>query len=164
MQALVDLYRHNAWANERVFALAEDLESRVLDAHAPGTRDTVKGTLAHLARVEDLYLTMIRGQPRSSVEPYETYAMRDLAWLRRQLQQVSQGFVAFITSATPEAVARPLEMPVFNFPVTARDGLLQVLTHSSQHRAQVLSWLSAQGVATPDLDYVLMLREQRSDS
>jgi hypothetical protein len=49
-------------------------------------------------------------------------------------------------------------------PVTARDGLLQVLTHSSQHRAQVLSWLSAQGVPTPDLDYVVMLVQQRGGS
>jgi hypothetical protein len=47
---------------------------------------------------------------------------------------------------------------------TARDGLLQVLTHSSQHRSQVLSWLSAQGVRTPDLDYVVMLGEQRGMS
>jgi uncharacterized damage-inducible protein DinB len=43
--------------------------------------------------------------------------------------------------------------------MTCRDGLLHVLTHSAQHRSQVLSWLSTQGLATPDLDYVLMLRE-----
>jgi uncharacterized damage-inducible protein DinB len=43
--------------------------------------------------------------------------------------------------------------------VTVRDGLLQVLSHSAQHRSQVLSWLSSQGVETPDLDYVLMLQE-----
>jgi uncharacterized damage-inducible protein DinB len=55
-------------------------------------------------------------------------------------------------------------MPALNVPVTARDGLLQVLTHSSQHRSQVLSWLSAHGISTPDLDYVLMLREQRGGS
>jgi uncharacterized damage-inducible protein DinB len=164
MRDLVDLYRHNAWANEQVFGLVLDAEHRFQDADAPGTRDTVKGTLAHLARVEYLYLTMIEGKPRSSVEPYEAYAARDLAWMRQHLRQLSERFIAFIESASPEALARPLEMPVFDFPITARDGLLQVLTHSSQHRAQVLSWLSAQGVATPDLDYVLMLRERQSGS
>jgi uncharacterized damage-inducible protein DinB len=55
-----------------------------------------------------------------------------------------------------------LNVPWFTFQVTAREGLWQVLTHSAQHRSQVLSWLSAQGVETPDLDYVLMLREERA--
>ena len=164
MQELIDLYRHNAWANERVFALAQDVDARLLEADAPGTRGTVKGTLAHLARVEYLYLTMIQGKPRASVASPADYEAHDLAWMRRHLHDIRAGFVLAIESATPEALARRLDIPVLHFPVTARDGLLQVLTHSSQHRAQVLSWLSAQGVPTPDLDYVLMLGEQRGGS
>jgi uncharacterized damage-inducible protein DinB len=164
MQELIDLYRHNAWANERVFALAQDVDARLLEADAPGTRGTITGTLAHLARVESLYLTMIEGKPRASIESYEDYAAHDLAWMRRHLHDVNQDFVRAIESATPQALARQLDIPVLSFPVTAYDGLLQVLTHSSQHRAQVLSWLSAQGVPTPDLDYVLMLGEQRGGS
>ena len=163
MQELIDLYRHNAWANERVFALAQDLKAGLLEANAPGTRDTVRGTLAHLARVEYLYLTMIQGKPRASVESPEAYAAHDLAWMRRHLQEISAGFVRAIETATPDVLARRLDLAV-KAPVTARDGLLQVLTHSSQHRSQVLSWLSAQGVSTPDLDYVLMLGEQRAES
>ena len=164
MQELIDLYRHNAWANERVFALAQDLKAGLLEANAPGTRDTVRGTLAHLARVEYLYLTMIEGKPRASVESPEAYAAHDLAWMRRHLQEIGAGFVRAIETATPEVLERRLDLPVLRYPVTARDGLLQVLTHSSQHRSQVLSWLSAQGVSTPDLDYVLMLDEQRAES
>ena len=163
MQELIDLYRHNAWANERVFALAQDMEASLLEAGAPGTRDTVKGTLAHLARVEYLYLTMIQGKPRESVEPREDYEAHDLAWMRRHLQEIGEEFVRVIETATPDVLARRLDIAV-KFPVTARDGLLQVLTHSSQHRSQVLSWLSTQGIPTPDLDYVLMLGEQRGGS
>ena len=163
MQELIDLYRHNAWANDRVFALAQDVDARLLEAEAPGTRGTVKGTLTHLVRVEDLYLAMIEGKPRASVEAYDEYEAHGLAWMRRHLQDTAEGFVRAIESATPETLARRLDIAV-KAPVTARDGLLQVLTHSSQHRSQVLSWLSAQGMPTPDLDYVLMLGEQRADS
>ncbi len=46
MQELIDLYRHNTWANERVFAVAQDVDAGLLEAEAPGTRDTVRGTLA----------------------------------------------------------------------------------------------------------------------
>jgi uncharacterized damage-inducible protein DinB len=163
MQELIDLYRHNAWANQRVFALAQDLEASLLEADAPGTCDTVKGTLAHLARVEYLYLTMIKGEPRERVQSLKDYEAHDLAWMRRRLQEIGDGFAHAIETATPDVLARRLDIAV-KFPVTARDGLLQVLTHSSQHRSQVLSWLSAQGVPTPDLDYVVMLGEQRGGS
>ena len=158
MQELIDLYRHNAWANERVFALVAGVDDALLEATAPGTRDTVKGTLAHLARVEHLYLSLIQGKSRDSLESREVYEAHDLAWMRRHVQESGEGFRQAIETATPEVLARRLEIAV-PYPVTARDGLLQVLTHSSQHRSQVLSWLAAQGVATPDLDYVIMLGE-----
>ena len=163
MQELIDLYRHNGWANERVFAVAQNVDASLLEVDAAGTRDTVKGTLAHLARVEDIYLTMIQGKPRESVASRDEYEAHDLAWMRRHLQQIAEGFVRAIETATPDILARRLDIAV-KVPVTARDGLLQVLTHSSQHRSQVLSWLSAQGVPTPDLDYVVMLEEQRGES
>jgi uncharacterized damage-inducible protein DinB len=158
MQELIDLYRHNVWANDKVFGVAEQQDTATLEAEAPGTRDTVRGTLAHLVRAEELYLTLIEGKPRGSMEPLEVFMAHDLGWMRRHLQELGGGYIQAIESATPESLARRLEIAV-KYPVTARDGLLQVLTHSSQHRSQVLSWLSGRGVVTPDLDYVVMLGE-----
>ena len=159
MQELLDLYRHNIWANEHVFGLAVNQPASLLEGPAPGTRDTIRGTLAHLARVEYVYLSLIQGTPRQSLEPREAYEARALDWMRRHVREIGEDFLRVIETATPEVLARRLEIAV-TAPVTARDGLLQVLTHSSQHRSQVLSWLSAQGIATPDLDYVVMLSEQ----
>jgi uncharacterized damage-inducible protein DinB len=73
--------------------------------------------------------------------------------------QIESDFVRLLESSSDDTLASPLNVPWFDFAMTCRDGLLQVLTHSAQHRSQVLSRLSAQGIATPDLDYVLMLRE-----
>jgi uncharacterized damage-inducible protein DinB len=158
MQELIDLYRHNVWANDKAFGVAQQQDTGILEARAPGTRDTVMGTLAHLVRTEELYLALIEGKSRDSIEPLEVYMAHDLAWMRRRVPELGGGYVRAIESATPERLSRRLEIAV-KYPVTARDGLLQVLTHSSQHRSQVLSWLSAQGVPTPDLDYVVMLGE-----
>jgi uncharacterized damage-inducible protein DinB len=52
MQDLIELFRHNTWANAKVFDLAAGLDSQLVNEAAPGTRDTVLGTLAHLAAVE----------------------------------------------------------------------------------------------------------------
>ena len=69
-----------------------------------------------------------------------------------------------LESSTDDRLASPLNVPWFDFALTRRDGLIQVLSHSAQHRSQVLSWLSRQGIQTPDLDYVLMLRETHEAS
>jgi uncharacterized damage-inducible protein DinB len=163
MQELIDLYRHNAWANDQVFEAAMHADPALLGEPAPGTRDTVHGTLTHLALVEYVYLAMLEGTPREQLgarEAYEAQA-RDLAWLRSQVQTLGNGYLSLLGRITPEQLEQPLDIPWFDFSVSRRDGLLQVLTHSSQHRSQVLSWLSARGASTPDLDYVTMLQALR---
>lgn len=162
MQDLLDLFRHNAWANTKVFGLAAALSDRLIDTEAPGTQGTVHSTLAHLARVERAYLAMIEQRPREALEAREEYLAHDLAWFVLEMRDLGSAYVAAIEASTPESLERDLSIPWFAFPVRAREGLLQVLTHSAQHRSQVLSWLASQGVETPDLDYVVMLGELRS--
>ncbi len=157
MQELVDLYRYNTWANERVFASALGAQADV-SAAAAGTHGTILSTLGHMARVEYVYLAMM---DQREPEDRETYMAHDLPWYRDNLREVADGFQRLLQTVNAEQLERDMRIPWFDFPVTVRDGLLQVLTHSSQHRSQVLSWLSAQGVETPNLDYVELLDEQQ---
>jgi uncharacterized damage-inducible protein DinB len=160
MQDLLELFRYNARANGKVFDLAAGVDPVVVDADAPGTHGTVKSTLAHLASVEAAYLAMLEQRWLDSFEPRETYFAHDPRWFAAHIQELGAAYLRLLES-TPDSLDRPLQIPWFTFPVSAREGLRQVLTHSAQHRSQVLSWLSTRGVATPDLDYVLMLRELR---
>jgi hypothetical protein len=41
VQDLIELFRHNTWANAKVFDLAASLDSQPVTEVAPGTRDTV---------------------------------------------------------------------------------------------------------------------------
>jgi uncharacterized damage-inducible protein DinB len=156
MQDLIALYRHNAWANRKVFDLAFGVDAALLAAPAPGTRDTVTGTLKHLARVEYGYLAMME---QRAAEPRQEYEARDFSWFSGHLDDVALGYQQLLASATDELLDRDMGIPWFDFPISVREGLRQVLTHSAQHRSQVLSWLSARGIETPDLDYALMLGE-----
>ena len=162
MQDLIELFRHNTWANAQVFELAASVDSQLVTQAAPGTRDTVLGTLAHLAGVEYAYLGMLDGHPPQSRAEVQAWAAHDLSWFPEQMRELGARFVRLLESSTPQTLAAPLNVPWFTFQLTAREGLRQVLTHSAQHRSQVLSWLSAQGTETPDLDYVLMLQEERT--
>jgi uncharacterized damage-inducible protein DinB len=161
VQDLIALYRYNTWANGRVFDLAAGVENTLVQAEAPGTRDTVSGTLAHLASVEYAYLWMIEGRPPQSRDAVRAWANHELNWFVSQMRELGNAYIHLLESASRESLERPLNVPWFQFQMTAREGLLQVLSHSAQHRSQVLSWLSAQGIPTPDLDYVVMLGEQR---
>src|SRR5258708_2110387 len=160
MQDLIELFRHNRWANAKVFDLAASIDSRLVTEPAPGTRDTVLGTLAHLAGVEYAYLGMLDGRPPQSRQEVQAWAAHPSSWFPEQMRQLGDRFVRLVESSTPETLAAPFNVPWFTFRLTAREGLRQVLTHSAQHRSQVLSLLSTQGFDTPRLDYVLLLREE----
>jgi len=162
MRELLDLFVHNAWANRQVFDAAQTADAELLDTQAPGTRDTVGGTLRHLARVEYSYLAMIEQRPLEGLEPREAYEAHDLAWFGKHIDELGSAYVRLVETLADDDLERPLKVPWFDFPLTVRDGLLQVLSHSAQHRSQVLSWLSAQGIATPDLDYVTMLAKRHT--
>jgi uncharacterized damage-inducible protein DinB len=161
MQDLADLFRYNAWANARVFDIAAGLDAHTVDLEASGTRDTVANTLKHLAQVENVYLAMLERRPFEWRDGQAEYLAHDLGWFGSHLQELGASFVKLVEAADPDQLGRDLNIPWFDFAVTGREGLLQVLSHSAQHRSQVLSWLSGRGVQTPDLDYVVMLSEIR---
>jgi uncharacterized damage-inducible protein DinB len=162
VQDLLELYRHNAWANRNVFDLVQGVDPALLSMVAPGTRDTLLGTLAHLVRVEEAYRLMIQRIPQATLGSNEEYMAHDIDWFATRIQDIGDEFVRLLEASAPESFAFDLGIPWFDFPVSAHEGLRQVLSHSAQHRSQVLSWLSAQGISTPDLDYVLMLRERHA--
>jgi uncharacterized damage-inducible protein DinB len=155
-----DLFRYHRWANAEVFATCRGLDPRILDEDAPGTHGSIASTLKHLVGVEDVYLLMLEDQPLDARNSREAYLAHDLGWFADRSRQVSDGYLALVSRLDAAALASPLKVPWFDFALTKRDGLHQVLTHSAQHRAQVLSVLGARGHAVPSLDYVRMVAEQ----
>ena len=95
------------------------------------------------------------------LEPQETYYRHDLPWFGRRAPELGEGYRALLSERDEVWLETTLHVPWFDFEMTMRDGLLQVLTHSEQHRAQVLSVLGARGLETPEIDYVSMVEEER---
>lgn len=161
-RSLRDLYGYNAWANAEVFELCRDLDRIQLDKQAPGTIGTIDETLKHLVRVEDAYVHMLRGEPLDRMGPREEYFARDLAWYTQRSAQLGDEYAELLASADADFFDAALDVPWFDFALTKRDGLHQVLAHSAQHRAQVLSVLGQRGTDVPDLDYVLFVQSRRA--
>jgi len=157
MRILTDLYRYNTWANARVFAVCATLDAALLREEARGTHGTIEETLKHLVGVEDVYLTMIQGLPIGQGGAQETYFAQNLAWFAERATQVGAGYLQLLADHGDVLLDRELAVPWFDFALTTGDGLLQVLSHSAQHRAQILSTLGAQGLEVPNIDYVYMV-------
>jgi uncharacterized damage-inducible protein DinB len=52
---LVELFRHNQWANLRLLAACSDLSEEQLDASAAGTYGHIADTLVHILAAEEPY-------------------------------------------------------------------------------------------------------------
>lgn len=161
MQTLQQLFHYNTWANRRVFEVTATLEPSLLAQDARGTLGTIAGTLKHQIGVEDVYLTLIQGGELDAASSQEAYMAHDLAWFRTRAAELGAGYLTFLATADEVALERPLTVPWIATPLTVRDGLLQVVQHSAQHRAQVFSTLGDRGQEVPYLDYVVMLAETR---
>jgi uncharacterized damage-inducible protein DinB len=160
MRPLQDAYAYNAWANTQVFALCRDLDQAQLDEHAPGTYGTLIETLKHLVSVETAYAQMLRDQPLGTHGARDAFFAHDLAWFAETSARMGQVYTALLANAGDAWYDEPLHVPWFDFALTKQDGLLQVLSHSAQHRAQVCSVLGQRSVAVPDLDYVLFVQSR----
>ena len=158
MDTLADLYAYNTWANAQVFAVCSAVDRVQLEARAAGTIGTIEDTLKHLVSVEDVYTRMLGDEPPEAIGPIEEYMRHDLAWFAERAAQLGAAYLALLANASADFFAAPLRVPWFDFALTKHDGLLQVLSHSAQHRAQVFSVLGERGVQVPDLDYILFVR------
>jgi uncharacterized damage-inducible protein DinB len=140
---LAELFRYNAWANAIVLAVAED-----------STDHGVHETLSHLVAVEAVYTVMIRGgAPRGGAER-AAYMARPNADFIKDAADLGVRYQELVNEVSMEA---PVTIPWFSFRPNVRQALLQVLTHSAQHRSQLASQLEALGAVVPNFDYITMV-------
>lgn len=160
MEMLNRLLRYNGWANARLFALCAAVDPALLTEDAGGTIGSLLATIAHYTIVEDGYLLLLQGEdPTAFFDSREAYMQHDLPWYAARSVTLGAGYAALVAALGEAIFAREIRLPWFPGPLGGADALTQVLTHSTQHRAQVLSRLGERGVQVPDVDYAFMLFE-----
>ncbi|MGH2379928.1 MAG: DinB family protein [Candidatus Limnocylindria bacterium] len=56
---LVEIFRHHAWANERLVEACASLGSTELDLTVPGTYGSVRDTIVHLLAAEERFVALL---------------------------------------------------------------------------------------------------------
>jgi uncharacterized damage-inducible protein DinB len=151
---VLELFRHNRWANAEMLAACTELTAEQLATELPGTYGRLDQTLIHLARAQGGYvvdLTGWRPGPEHRLEYDEPFP--GVERIARHLDETGAMLIEFVERADPDRI---LEL------VDDEDGsswkyaewvvLLQAAFHGTEHRQQIATILTHIGVQPPEPD------------
>ena len=147
-QPLVELFKHNLWANLCLLDACAGLDDAGLDASAVGTAGSIRDTLAHLVNAEARYVAMLHEVPHP---PPEYFRFPGFAELRQRAQASGEALITFVEGQDLDRVVRGVfqDRP---YALTAASPLVQAVNHATEHRAHVNVILTQRGVEPPVLD------------
>ncbi len=155
----VALFRHHAWATDRLLAACEGLPEEHLEFVTQGTYGGLGSTLRHLVEAEERYVSRLRGEgerpgpaPNQPDPPSPPEALApSVRVLRRRVRASAEALVELAASFEPDTV---LHTTFRGEPVTVPAIVLfaQALDHGGEHRTQVRHALTILGYEPPDID------------
>jgi uncharacterized damage-inducible protein DinB len=155
----VALFRHHAWATDRLLAACEGLPEEHLEFVTQGTYGGLGATLRHLVEAEERYVSRLRGEgerpgpaPNEPDPPSPPEALApSVRVLRRRVRASADALIELAASYEPDTV---LHTTFRGEPVTVPAIVLfaQALDHGGEHRTQVRHALTILGYEPPDLD------------
>lgn len=153
---LTTLASHNEWANRRIFHACSQVSPTKLKEAAAGY-DSVVGILEHLVQVEHSFFELAHGRQPKKVQSDE------LESLRAECAHIDRSFVDYVGAlGAATAEKESFLVPWFGFEVTLVEGVLQPMTHSHKHRADVSMLLPSLGGAGIEMDLIQWIAESRS--
>jgi uncharacterized damage-inducible protein DinB len=148
---LADCFRYNLWANQRLLDACAEMSDAQLDAPAmAGMFGTVRQTLLHLFTAEEGYARHYRftgTAPTPRLADVSTFPGFDE--LRRRAQSSGEELIAV---AERGDLGRILSLDAGTYEAPVIIVLIQAINHGIDHRSQIATLLSQQGLALPDLD------------
>jgi len=138
--------RHDVWATQMLLERCRSLTQEQLQLTAPGTYGSIQKTFAHIVRANEGYLNTYGLIPQPFIEltaPVEEIASR-LARVRDAVEQLFKSKdLDFDRRIRDERRKAELQLWV---------PLAQFSHHGSDHRSQICTILTLNGLDVPDLD------------
>jgi len=146
------LVRHETWATDRLIAFCEGLTPDQRSLSVPGTYGTVEATLRHLVSAKERYQRTLAGETPHGGTADEAESL-ELAYLRRRSLELGDLLLA-VADIDPERVLERRRRDGTVLYANAGTILAQLIHHGNDHRTQVETTLSANGITAgrPDLD------------
>jgi uncharacterized damage-inducible protein DinB len=148
-EPLADLFRHNLWANLRLLDSCEALTDAQIDATVQGTYGAIRATLTHLAGSEESYLGRLTGE--RFADAIQAEQVLELADLRAHLRRSGEALIEMARRVDAIGSIRVAwGGDVWQVPPGII--LTQAINHATEHRTQINTIITQQGIEPLDLD------------
>jgi uncharacterized damage-inducible protein DinB len=142
-------FEQSGWASERLLEVCEGLSDEQLDATGVGVYGSIREMLLHLLSSEQYYL-----ERASGVVPEERVLLDE--WpgfdvLKRAARANGAALAEASESLPAETVVAGNETDTY-VEMSATVLFVQAFNHSTEHRTQILTMLTALGAGPEDLD------------
>jgi uncharacterized damage-inducible protein DinB len=145
---LPDFFKYNLWANLRLLDACAQLSDAQLDATTIGTYGSVRETLMHLFAAEEGYVrSFTETTPMPALKEFTTFAGFDE--LRRRAELSGN---ELITIAEQRDLSQILYLDCGTYEAPAVVVVIQAINHAIDHRSQISTLMSQQGIEPPELD------------
>lgn len=147
---LADLFAYNRWANLRLLDACATLTDAQLDATSQGTFGSVRETLMHMLTSEEGYTrryAFTGPAPTPRLADLDTFPGFDE--LRRRAEHSGTELQAIAERADLDEILH-LDNGAYDAPLIVN--VIQAISHGVDHRSQIATMLSLQGITAPDLD------------
>ncbi|MGH2559667.1 MAG: DinB family protein [Thermomicrobiales bacterium] len=146
---LAEMFKHNLWANLRMLDACAKVDDHILDVAIVGTFGTIREMLIHLVGAEEGYGARPLGEAPSSRLPasISVAELREIAVKNgeRLIAAAERGNVDRVIEGAWLENGEPFAHPLSTF-------FIQAINHGTDHRSQIATTLTQQGVEPPEVD------------
>lgn len=146
--SLTTLYRHNLWANLKLLEACVGLNDEQLAASIPGSRGSIRETLAHIVTSERSYFSRISTGERY-IGPADAPPMT-FEEMMESLRTTGQGLIEWASKVQAEDTVQ-IDWDGTPRAVPKTIILAQVINHATEHREQIKATMTELGIEPPDL-------------
>ena len=158
-KGLRELYDHHAWSMGALLTHAADVSQEQAEAMPWKGVASLEDTLTHIITAERYWLSNWRGEERPSQAWPEDMAEVTDRWFA--LQADTRLFLANLQESDLGRMLA-LSEPIGGGRETLAAGIMHVLLHAAQHRAEAAVLLSDFGRSPGELDYIDFLEHREA--
>ena len=149
--------RYNAWANKRLYAVAEQLTPEQFAEDRRGFFQSAMGTLNHMLLSDLIYRERLEKKPTTFTR-LDEILYTELGPLRDAQLDQDDWYVNFCEAMDPAELEGTLSFDTVEtgefFSLPLRNCLTNLFQHQIHHRGQIHHMLSHAGLEPPPLDVI----------
>lgn len=161
LEEIRELYRFNAWAQERMFAVTETLSADEISHDLNSSFASIRETLIHAVGAEWVWLTRWQGtSPTVFPNADDLKTNDDILTRWRGINAERDSFLNSLDEKSLDDVVEYTSFAGKHFAFPCWQMLRHVVNHATYHRGQIMTMLRQLGHNAKSTDMILMYQEE----